>query len=422
MSCKPHQLTALVLTTLLLAGGCRDDADTLSGPEPAANGKGLTLLLTDAPGDFLAAVVTIEQIYFQGNGRVVLMDEPYTTDLLTLRDDVATLVQGLEIPAGGYDQLRVVLGGAYIEVETADGSRIYASSPDYDGLPDGVQVHGQLQMPSLGQSGLKVRMPDGRLEIGEGETIILIDFDVQESFGHQAGKSGRWVMHPVVTATDVTFGGNVVARLRLGSNVVIPQVGGEDVTLGDFTATLVSADGGQVREIPLADGDGDGVFEAMFKGLAPGAWTLDFIVPDGLIATFDPDVPRAVSVVARATATEEFVLGAVDLAASVDATLALGTGITLPTVGDTQITLGHFLARLTPAAGGDAIDIAFTDPEGDGTWSAAFRNLPAGDYSLTVVAPTGVSATFDPVPPVAITLPAGAAETRAFVVTAASAT
>jgi hypothetical protein len=273
-------------------------------------------------------------------------------------------------------------------------------------------------MPSLGQSGLKVRMPDGKLDIGEGETIVLIDFDVQQSFGHQAGKSGKWVMHPVVTATDVTFGGNVVAQLALGDNVEIPDVDGDEVTLGDFTARLVPDNGGDAREIELTDADADGTFEAMFKGLVPGEYELEFIVPDGLIVSFDPELPRAVTVVSRQTVTETVTLASAELAGSITATLVLGSGVTLPTVGNSAVTLAQFRARVT--LGSDSTDVAFTDANNDGTFEAEFV-LPAGEYSLTLVAPTGVNATYNPAPPVTVSLAAGGTESRAFTITAASA-
>ena len=166
----------------------------------------LSLLLTDAPGDVVAAVVTIEQIYLQPgdsseSGRIILRDEPITTDLLTLVDDTQSLVDTLVIPAGDYRQLRFVISGAHLEVEGDAGTTsIYASSSDYAGLPDGALVAGELQMPSFAQSGLKVKLPGDVLIIGEDESVTLIvDFDVAQSFGKLAGGSGKWVMSPVLT-------------------------------------------------------------------------------------------------------------------------------------------------------------------------------------------------------------------------------
>lgn len=168
----------------------------------------LSLLLTDAPGDVVAAVVTIDQIYLQPSedsdvGRIVLRDEDITTDLLTLVDDTQSLIEGVEIPVNDYTQLRFVISGAYLEVEEEGGATsIYASSPTYAGLPEGAVVAGTLVMPSLAQSGLKVKLPSDVLVIAEDETVTLVvDFDVALSFGRAAGGSGNWVMSPVLTGS-----------------------------------------------------------------------------------------------------------------------------------------------------------------------------------------------------------------------------
>ena len=184
------------LAAVVVLAGCSGDS---SGP---ADGTArVTLLLTDAPGDIKTAMVTIDEIYLQGEDgdRVVLMDEPVTTDLLTLVDDYQTLLTDVEVPAGAYSQLRFVISGAYIEVERDGGAtEFFASASDYTGLPEGAVVTGLLKMPSFNSSGLKVNFP-GSLTLEEGETTLLVDFDVAQSFGKEAGQSGKWVMHPVIT-------------------------------------------------------------------------------------------------------------------------------------------------------------------------------------------------------------------------------
>jgi hypothetical protein len=178
-----------------------------SGPEGTAQ---VSILLTDAPGDVLEAVVTIEQVYLQGgsedaeaeaegSGRVNLLAAPVTVDLLTLADEWMPLVEGVEVPAGSYGQLRFVVTGAYLRVAGETGDRIYATSADYAGLPEGAAVEGSLQTPGFSQSGLKVSFPGG-LTV-DGETALLVDFDVAESFGHQTGQG--WVMHPVLKGSVV---------------------------------------------------------------------------------------------------------------------------------------------------------------------------------------------------------------------------
>ena len=408
-------LGILPLLAFLGMAACEDGT---TGPR-ADGGTRMTVLLTDAPGDFEEAVVTISSVTLKGETDVVLLDEPWTGDLLELRNDVATLVQGVELEAGRYSELRLVVTGGYLAVEGPNGeSRIYASSPDYDGLPAGATVYGDLHMPSMGQSGLKVKLPGDMLEVAEGETVILIDFDVAQSFGHQAGNSGKWVMHPVIKATDVTFGGNVLAELALGQDVVLPELAGTLLLLSDFDVRLTPVGGGTAREGAFVDSDADGVFEFMFKGLAPGQYELQLVSPAGVIIGFAPVLPITVMVSERQTTTERVTITSAALASTVNATLQLGTSVTLPVVGGSAATLAQFQARLTPT-GGEASTVTFTDANSDGVFEASFV-VPGGEYSLTVLAPAGVNATFTPTVPVTFTVAPGVVEARAFTVTAAS--
>lgn len=196
----PFRRTAAALTVALatLAAASCDSATGLRTGE-------LSVLLTDAPGDVVAAVVTIDRIYLQGSengddGRIILRDDDVTTDLLTLVGTTQSLIEDAEIPEGSYGQLRFVISGAYIEIEgEAGATTIYASSPNYVGLPVGATVGGSLQMPSLAQSGLKINLPGDALVIdADGKVTLVVDFDVAQSFGQAAGGSGRWVMTPVL--------------------------------------------------------------------------------------------------------------------------------------------------------------------------------------------------------------------------------
>ncbi len=196
-------LTSVAMAAFVLVAGVSCDS-----PTALQSGK-LSLLLTDAPGDVVKAVVTIDQIYLQPSeesdaGRIILRDEDVTTDLLTLVDSTQSLISDVVIPAGSYSQLRFVISGAYLEVEgeEAGTTTIYASSPTYAGLPVDAVVGGELQMPSFAQSGLKVQLPSDALVIGDDESVTLVvDFDVAQSFGKAAGASNRWVMTPVLKGT-----------------------------------------------------------------------------------------------------------------------------------------------------------------------------------------------------------------------------
>ena len=286
------RLSALLLALVVAFAGC-DSADTDSGTGT------LRVLLTDAPGDFLTAVVTIDQIYLQSDGgdddpessRLMLRDEPMTVDLLTLQNEVLALVDDEEIPEGTYRQLRLVISGGYIEVEAEDGgSTIYASSDTY-AAEQGVTSDGRLQMPSYATSGLKIQLPNDLAEIeGDDQTIVLIDFDVAESFGQAAGNSGMWVMRPVVRASDLAFTGGYDVTLALADDVTMP----EGVTLADFSIELDKD--GETISVPFADADGDGLYTVDLRYLVPGVYPVMVVAPEGYAVTTDLNLPFDLSI------------------------------------------------------------------------------------------------------------------------------
>lgn len=298
---------------LALVGAACSDSTTGN----ATNGK-ITVLLTDAPGDVKTAVVTISQIYLQGSSegddagsRVILRDVPVTTDLLTLANSTAELVKDKPVPAGTYHQLRFVVTGGYIEVENGDGSTsIYASSPDYAGLPAGAKVAGSLQMPSFAQSGMKVKLPNGGVSLNQEATVVVVDFDVKQSFGKEAGASGKWVMSPVLLATELGFSGSLKVTLAKDPALTLPSVNGTPITLGQVKATVTTT-GGTPQEALLTDADNDGTFEASFPYLAAGDYMVDFVPPTGITTfTTNPARPTAVTITAGGSTTHAAVLTA----------------------------------------------------------------------------------------------------------------
>jgi hypothetical protein len=269
----------------------------------------VTVKLTDAPGDMKAAVVTIKEVYLQGeDGRVTLRDTPVTTNLVSLANDTADLVKDAIVPEGSYSEMRFVIDGAYIEVEQDDGSSlIYATSADYAGLPEGAQVAGILQAPSYDSSGLKVKWA-GNIEVTGEQKVLLVDFDVAQSFGHETGNpNGKWVMHPVIKGADITFSGSVRATLALAEGVTLPRVEGLPVTLAQFSAVLTNAEG-SAEPLALTDANGDGVYEAEFKFLFPGAYSLTFTAPEGLSFSTNPSIPASVVVTSGKAGTSAFLV------------------------------------------------------------------------------------------------------------------
>jgi hypothetical protein len=276
-------------------------ASCSDGNGPDGGQARVSVLLTDAPGDVTAAVVTISEVYLQGGagGRVVLSDAPITVDLTTLAQTATELVSDAAVEGGTYQELRFVISGGYLEVENGDGSTsIYASSPSYPGLPTGATVDGDLQMPSLAQSGLKVDF--GAAIDLSGETDLLVDFDVAQSFGKQAGQSGQWVMHPVIKGATLEAAATVTASIRLGGGVQLPSVGGSVLTLAAFKAKVGS------EELAFGDPDADGVFTATFRFLLPGSYAVSIVGPAGITFTTSPTHPAAVTAEAGAEASVAF--------------------------------------------------------------------------------------------------------------------
>ena len=263
----------------------------------------------------VAAVVTIDRITLHGaGGELVLSDTRTTVDLLSLANRTTELVSDAVVPMGTYSQLRFHITGGYVEVPDASGTgtEIFASSPDYEGLPEGAQVTGRLKMPSFAQSGLKVTLPGDALVVRSGSRILLVDFDVAQSFGHEAGSSGSWVMHPVIKGADIELSGNVVATLALGPGVTLPVLQSVQVKLGDFKAVLTKLpttpdEVPSPETLPFVD-DGTGKFTAAFQFLLPGDYTVDVTGPAGVTFATNPDGPAPVTVVGGEDARVPFTI------------------------------------------------------------------------------------------------------------------
>jgi len=187
-----HAILGIAITITLFACDGQSPSGTTS----------LSVMLKDAPGDVQHAFVTISEVDLIGSGGVqVLTQTPTTVDLLTLAASTSTLVDGVDVPSGSYEQLRFRITGACIAVDDGNGGSTVYATDGYDSTPCGGPATDQLQAPSFAQSGLKVTLAGSALELSGGEKTLLVDFDVTQSFGHEA--SG-WVMHPVITGGEIT--------------------------------------------------------------------------------------------------------------------------------------------------------------------------------------------------------------------------
>ncbi len=197
---RPALLSVFAGIALLGWVGC-DSAGTNSGTEDAETAS-FDVRLTDAPGDVVQAIVTIERVAVvstddtsdgdaREGGISLLSDSAFSADLVKLQAGVDTaLARTDSLPAGTYGQIRLVTADtADVLYETASGDSARA----------------ELQQPSASESGIKVNFDPVTLEGAGDQAEVTLDFSVEDSFV-KAGQSGKFIFKPVVQATAVTTG------------------------------------------------------------------------------------------------------------------------------------------------------------------------------------------------------------------------
>lgn len=172
---------ALLLAAAPLAG-C-DSADL------ASTGR-VRVLLTDAPLENATnAFVTVERIELIGadGPAYVLSDSARVVDLLTLQDGVTAEMADVEVPAGTYEQLRLIV---------ADDARLL--------FDDDTELN--LKVPSGTETGIKILLPAFELDEEDDVAEITVDFDVFKSFV-EAGNSGSYIFKPVLKPLSLVVDG-----------------------------------------------------------------------------------------------------------------------------------------------------------------------------------------------------------------------
>ena len=279
-------LAAVAAFALLGLSAC-DDVSA-----PADGSPRLSVLLTDAPGDVEAAWVQITEIRLQGetedDATFDVPEDNQWHELTALASDsmgrqlTADLIESEEIPAGTYGQLRMMIGSAVLQGETSSPSPQAPSVPSVfvlgepawdqiEGL-DGTEEAGRLHCPSCQQTGIKVNLPDGGLTLDSGETGLVLDFDVAQSFGRQAGASGMWVMKPTITSSTLAVG-SVEGTVTIDSTDATGHIAAcGDNDANDLTAFMPTA--AMNSDTTTASVSEEG--EYAFSFLTPGEWSMGF--------------------------------------------------------------------------------------------------------------------------------------------------
>ena len=211
------RIAVALLTLGLFAAlaGCGTDHATRPGF------GSVRVLLTDAPGDFDEVNIVIREVDIHRVGDpesewiTVKPDSETTFDLLKLQNGVfAELGFADGIPAGTYDQLRLVLG---------DGSHV---------VKDGRSI--PLTVPSGQQSGLKAF---GTIEVPSGGIVeVILDFDAARSI-HVTG-NGKHMLKPVLRLEQIDITGSIHGTLDPATDAQVHAIMGPD-----SVSTVPGADG-----------------------------------------------------------------------------------------------------------------------------------------------------------------------------------
>jgi len=200
------------------------------------------------------------------------------------------LLFGPDAPTGVYGELRLVIDGAWLEVAGSGGLEVYATK-GMEGETGATTVH-ELKTPSWDASGLKLKLPDGKLVVDGTQRFLLIDFDLAESVRAEAG-GGAWVMSPVTQVNDISL------TTAIHFDVSLPV----ELTLNlPIIVELYDREGYSEGSLTLSDPDHDNVYSATFLFVDPseGPFHARIVTADGFELT---TTPSALSIEGRSGGT-----------------------------------------------------------------------------------------------------------------------
>ncbi|WP_258048944.1 DUF4382 domain-containing protein [Hymenobacter sp. NBH84] len=244
---KTTLLYPLALAAFLALGGCSKDS--------GSNMAKMEVLLADAPGDFSAVMLDVQQVQIHAddtndeNGWQALpLLKAGQYNVLDFVNGRSALLASADFPPGRISQIRLVLGANNYLV-TRDGTR-------YD-----------LKTPSAQTSGLKLKI-DADLTQDVTYTVLL-DFDVAKSIvergnGNKADKD-RFLLKPVIRAITTAVAGGIKGSVT--PTTAQPQVLAirTSTVPNDTLSTFADASGG-----------------FLLRGVPAGTYRVEFFAPSPL--------------------------------------------------------------------------------------------------------------------------------------------
>lgn len=239
-------LLACIVPFALCAAACSDSGSSHHGAPPVSGTGTLELLATDDPFPFelvTDATIWVDEIRAHREspnaGFVTLYSgAPLEIDLLHLRNGVTQQLVHADVPAGTYDQIRLVISDAHLQL--IDGDEFSTAL-------------GNLHLTSTGTSGLKLFIsPPLQVVDGVARTLLL-DVDLTKTFhavpANDPLSANFYMLKPVIHVADLSTTGEVRGTVReddgagglIGvenATVYVLPPGEHDLELADFsTAT-----------------------------------------------------------------------------------------------------------------------------------------------------------------------------------------
>jgi hypothetical protein len=351
-------LPVVAAAALAACGGGGGDAGQPMANTTSTTGT-LRVSITDAPAcGFDHVYVTVEKVRVNGSASAADTDSGWTDitlaapqriDLLSLTNGALTTLGQAQLPAGTYQQLRLVL------------SPNTAANPLANSVvPTGGGAEQAVDTPSAAQSGLKL---NADMTVAADKVAdFAIDFNACKSFVH-AGNSGKIIMKPVL------------ALIPMLSDAGMRIVGFVDAALANGGATVTAEQAGvPVRATPT---DATGKF--VLYPVPAGSYDL-VVTASGranAVVTGVPVVTTAYTYVGSDTVRLMPPASAASAAVSGTITLAGSKANTEGTV-----------AAMQSLTGGPSIEVAFVNA--DATSGAYSMRLP---LAAPVMTPYVASAT-----------------------------
>ncbi|MDH3207233.1 MAG: DUF4382 domain-containing protein [Gemmatimonadota bacterium] len=356
-------LSALLLSVFSTA--CDNEAVGVENQSagPVDGPATVRILLTDAPADYIgAAWVDIGAVELipadEEDGPAVVLSEDGTdgfVNLLELQNAATMTIAEAEIEPGAFSQLRLIVEAA--RVELIEGYTFRDGTTEMD-----------LKVPSGAQTGIKLNLhpaddQDGPVVIIPGETVLVLDFDVNRSFVLRGNPETPAGVHGVifkptlrVTVEDVaaSISGRVTTDL-------------DDVDVGGLTVFAAPTDGGAVEGYQTTTASAitaeDGTYTVHF--LVPGSYDVTVELEPGLGT--DPE-SRPVTLAFKEDATGvDFEI--IDVTGSIAGTVTT----------DLEESVEGLAVTATPDGEGAPLETT-TGEEG----AYLFGSVVAGTYTVTV--------------------------------------